>query len=271
MADKRKRKKREHKGAYWMDTYGDMVTLLLTFFIMLFASSQMSEAKWMRIVESFTGEPASTVVEPIDPLNPTSGFAPSDYIPKVTPRSDRQNDEDANLNDGDQQEEYSYEVEERFNDLYEKLNAYVEGNNLQSAIVIEKEENGQYIYVTVLQGILFDSGKADIRDDTARQVLQDLGDMFMSAWDSVQTLMVVGHTDEVPINTYLYKNNWFLSGARASEVLTFMQQNCGIPMANNVLTIGRGETDPVAPNDTAEGKQQNRRVEFILESTNVIR
>lgn len=269
MAD-RKRKKREHKGAYWMDTYGDMVTLLLTFFIMLFASSQMSESKWMRIVESFTGAPASTVVEPIDPLNPTSGFTPSDYIPKVTPRSDRSNDQDSNLKDGDEQQQHSYEVEAKFNDLYERLTQYIEENNLQSAVVIEKEGNGQYIYVTILEGILFDSGRAEIRDETAEQILKDLGDMFMSAWDSVQLMMVEGHTDNVPINTYLYKNNRFLSTARANEVLLYMQENCGIPDVKNVKAVGLGETDPVASNDTEEGKQQNRRVEFILESTNVI-
>lgn len=269
MAD-RKRKKRESKGAYWMDTYGDMVTLLLTFFIMLFASSQMSETKWMRIVESFTGEPASTVVEPIDPLNPTSGFTPSDYIPRVTPRSDRSNDQDSNLKDGTEQQEYSYEVEAHFSDLYNKLTQYIEENNLQSAIVIEKDENGQYIYVTILEGILFDSGQAEIRDETAEQILKDLGDLFMSAWDSIQLMMIEGHTDNVPINTYLYKNNRFLSSARANEVLLYMQENSGIPNTSNVKTEGLGATDPIAPNDTEEGKQQNRRVEFILESTNAI-
>lgn len=266
MADKRQKKKRESKGAYWMDTYGDMVTLLLTFFVMLFASSQMNESKWMKIVASFTGEPVGSVVEPIDPLNPTSGFAPSDYIPKVTPK-DKIEDETAE-SDSDLKMEYDYKVEATFNDLYNKLTEYISEHNLGSTIVVQKD--GQYIYITILEGILFESGEADIRDETAEKILNDLGNMMMESWDSVNLLKIEGHTDTDPINTVQFKDNRSLSSERANEVLRFFHQSCGMQDSDRIESTGWGEVKPVATNDTQEGKQQNRRVEFILESKNAL-
>ncbi|WP_066683597.1 OmpA/MotB family protein [Christensenella intestinihominis] len=266
MADKRQKKKRESKGAYWMDTYGDMVTLLLTFFVMLFASSQINEAKWIRIVQSFTGEPAGALVEPIDPLNPTAGFAPSDYIPKVTPRDK----EDLTAeSDSEEKMEYDYKVEATFNELYSKLTQYIEEHNLGSTIIVEKD--GQYIYITILEGILFDSGKADIKDETAETILNDLGNMIMESWDSVNMLKIEGHTDTDLIKQPAqFKDNRSLSSERANEVLRFLGTNCGMPNSDSIVTQGWGETRPVASNDTQEGKQQNRRVEFILESKNAL-
>ena len=267
MADKRQKKKRESKGAYWMDTYGDMVTLLLTFFVMLFASSQMNESKWIRIVASFTGEPVGSIVEPIDPLNPTAGFAASDYIPKVTPK-DKEEDDTAKSN-SEEQLDYDYRVEAMFNGLYDKLTQYIEEHGLGSTIVVEKD--GQYIYITILEGILFDSGKAEIRDATADTILNDLGNMIMESWDSVNMMKIEGHTDTDEIKQpSQFKDNRSLSGERAAEVERFLKQNCGLPESERVETPGWGYTRPVATNDTTEGKQQNRRVEFVLESKNAL-
>lgn len=267
MADKRQKKKRESKGAYWMDTYGDMVTLLLTFFVMLFASSQMNESKWIRIVASFTGEPVGAIVEPIDPLNPTAGFAASDYIPKVTPKD---KEDDTAKNDSEEKMEYDYKVEAMFNGLYDKLTQYIEEHGLGSTIVVEKD--GQYIYITILEGILFDSGKADIIHETADTILNDLGNMIMESWDSVNMMKIEGHTDTDLIKQPAqFKDNGSLSSERAAEVRRFLEQNCGLPENSpSVVAMGWGASRPVATNDTMEGKRQNRRVEFVLESKNAL-
>ncbi len=258
MSDKRQKKKRESKGAYWMDTYGDMVTLLLTFFVMMFASSTMNESKWMRIVASFTGEPVGTVVEPIDPLNPTNGFTSADFIPKTEPRDKA---------DGKQ----NMEAQQAFNELYEKLKAYIEAQGLDSGLALEKD--GQIIYVTVPDRVFFDSGSAQIKDDLARQILIDLGNMFALEWDSVKLLRVEGHTDSDLVRNGPYADNRQLSQARAYEVLHYMQENTPLPkdteegaQGGRIEAIGLAETDPVAPNDTQDGKGRNRRVEFVLES-----
>lgn len=259
----RPKKKRESKGAYWMDTYGDMVTLLMTFFVMMFAASQMSESNWIRIVESFTGKTPGSVVEPIDPLNPTSGFQPSDYIERVN----EQDKPDENPGEGStlEQQMYDASMAPQFNELYDKLVQYVNQNGLAQQVMVERQ--GEFIYITVMEGILFDSGYADIRDDEAAEVLTQLGDMFMQAWDSVKLLRIEGHTDTDPINNERFKDNRSLSAERANEVFRFLNVNAGLPNVEAVESVGMGETVPVATNSTAEGKQQNRRVEFILEST----
>ncbi len=262
---KQRKPKREPEGASWMDTYGDLVTLLLTFFVMLFASSQMNESKWIRIVESFTGEPAASVVEPIDPLNPTSGFAPTDFIPKVTPR-DKTEDKTAE-SDSEEEMPYDYKVQASFSDLYEKLTQYVQDNNLGGVIALEKD--GEYIYITVLEGILFDDGQANVRDTQAEDILIDLGDMFSEYLDSIYLIDVTGYTDNTPIQTARYTDNMALSQARADTVGRFMSDHTGITI-NDFKLSGRGEADPVAPNDTKENKQKNRRVEFEVQSANIL-
>ena len=260
--DSRPKKKRESKGAYWMDTYGDMVTLLMTFFVMMFAASQMTESKWIRIVESFTGQTPGSIVEPIDPLNPTSGFQPSDYIEKVEPRDEQ--DEEDSTGSSDQMQQYDAASVATFNELYDKLVHYINENGLGETVVVDRE--GQYIYVTIMEGVLFDSGQATIRGDEAAQVLNDLGEMFMSSWDSVETLRIEGHTDSDPIRSGAFPDNRSLSAERANAVFRYLHDAVSLPNVPNVETVGMGETVPIASNDTAEGKQQNRRVEFILQS-----
>lgn len=259
--DSRPKKKREVKGAYWMDTYGDMVTLLMTFFVMMFAASQMSESNWIRIVESFTGQTPGSIVEPIDPLNPTSGFQPSDYIEKPEPR------DNPDISSGSTQEEAQYDeaVAQQFNELYDRLISYIDENGLAQSIEVERD--GQYIYVTIMEGVLFDSASAEIRPDSeASQVLTDLGRMFMSTWDAVRTLRIEGHTDSDPIRNGAYPDNRSLSAERANSVFRFMHEAVDLPNVPSVECVGMGETVPIASNDTPEGKQRNRRVEFILES-----
>ncbi|MBD5559223.1 MAG: flagellar motor protein MotB [Clostridia bacterium] len=259
--DSRPKKKRESKGAYWMDTYGDMVTLLMTFFVMMFAASQMSESKWIRIVESFTGQTPGSVVEPIDPLNPTSGFQPSDYVDKPQPR------DNPDISSGStEQSEQNDMAEQQFNQLYDRLVSYINENGLANSVSVERD--GQYVYVTVLEGVLFDTASADIRPDSeAAQVLVDLGQIFMNSWDAVRTLRIEGHTDSDPIQNGSFADNRSLSAERANSVFRYLHDTVDLPNVPNVETVGMGETVPVASNDTPEGKARNRRVEFILESS----
>ncbi len=265
MADRKQKPKRERKGASWMDTYGDMVTLLLAFFVMLFASSKVNEEKWVQIVASFRGTPVGAIVEPIDPLNPTNGIASGDMIPQLNRRANR----DAQGQSEGDQSPGQLEAKVQLDKLYDKLNTYVEQNDLQSAIGLERD--GRLIFVTISEIVLFDSGKADIRDEHARLILKDIGDMIATYWDAIQLFRVEGHTDSDPIQTAQFKNNRFLSSARADEVLNFMQVNTPLPLdapgENKFETVGMADTVPVAPNDTTQNKQKNRRVQFMIEGT----
>jgi chemotaxis protein MotB len=110
--------------------------------------------------------------------------------------------------------------------------------------------------------ILFKTGRADIQP-AGQAVLEKLAAVLKDTDDMIR---IEGHTDNVPISDRLrdkYFSNWELSGARAASVVRFFQDKGGIPPLR-LEPVGFGEYRPVAPNDTADNKQRNRRVEIIL-------
>ena len=116
--------------------------------------------------------------------------------------------------------------------------------------------------VDVAEQLFFDSGRANLKD-TGKQVLQKVAESLKGYED--KAIRIVGHTDNVPITKGLQKvfpSNWELSAARATTVVRFLQ-DAGIAPERLVAT-GRAEYAPVAPNDSAEGRQKNRRIEITL-------
>ena len=114
--------------------------------------------------------------------------------------------------------------------------------------------------VDVADKILFDSGKAEIKKD-GQAVLQKVGEALAK---SDKTIRVVGHTDNVKLSAgAAYASNWELSAARATTVVRFLQDQAKID-PKRLIVSGRGEYSPVAPNDTPENKQKNRRIEITL-------
>jgi len=125
------------------------------------------------------------------------------------------------------------------------------------------------LVVRVLDRVLFDSGKATLRpgskpvlDKVARVLAKELGD---------QPINIEGHTDNQPIKYSGWKDNWELSQARAQAVLNYLVQERGVD-ASRISIAGYGEERPIASNESAEGRQQNRRVEIVaLPSTGASR
>jgi chemotaxis protein MotB len=116
--------------------------------------------------------------------------------------------------------------------------------------------------VDLAEQIFFDSGRATLKKG-GREVLKKVGAALKDYEDKV--IRVVGHTDNVPVAKSLqttFPSNWELSVARATNVVRFLQE-AGVP-PERMIPSGRGEYDPVAPNDTPEGRQKNRRIEIML-------
>jgi chemotaxis protein MotB len=116
--------------------------------------------------------------------------------------------------------------------------------------------------VDLAEQIFFDSGKATLKS-SGKDVLAKVGDA-LKGYDN-KVIRVIGHTDNVPLAKALrdtFPTNWELSVARATNVVRFLQE-VGIP-PERMVASGRGEYDPVAPNDTAEGRKKNRRIEIVL-------
>lgn len=146
--------------------------------------------------------------------------------------------------------------EVRYDKLLADLNDEVKKGQLQV-----RQLKGM-LTVDVAEQLFFDSGRATLKD-TGKQVLQKVADSLKGYED--KAIRIVGHTDNVPISGGLQKvfaSNWELSAARATTVVRFLQ-DAGIAPERLVAT-GRAQYAPVAPNDSAEGRQKNRRIEITL-------
>jgi chemotaxis protein MotB len=149
-----------------------------------------------------------------------------------------------------------------FNQLYEEIKEHIVVNGLEATLYIEKTDN--VIILRISDSALFDSGKADIKQESL-ELLRQVGEIFTKYQDSIQMIRIEGHTDNVPISTSHYVDNWDLSTSRATNVLRYFLETCELS-PDKFSSVGYGEFHPVASNDTEEGKAQNRRVDFVIQS-----
>jgi len=148
------------------------------------------------------------------------------------------------------------EVSSEYNAMIEKMKTEI----AQGQVTIT-ELKGK-LTVNMVEAVLFDSGKAEVKKE-GLAVLQKVVDVLKDARDKV--IRVEGHTDNVPITGALarvYPTNWELSAARAITVTRFLQAR-GIDAAR-LSTAAYGEFQPVADNETKEGRAKNRRIEIVL-------
>ena len=231
---RRKKSSGGEGGANWMDTYGDMVTLLLTFFVMLYASSSFDEGKWQYILQAFQshGAYANTIVAP---ENPDSA---SDK-PYVT-------DE---LGEG--------ELPETFDQLYQYLVNYVESNNLKGEVEVKKGEANVYLR---FQNYIFFSGDSDVLLDSGKKVLNAIGAGVKSIDNKIMVVKVCGHTAVSPGSKI---DDMALSSGRAVNVGNYLRDK-KICAPEKLVSAGYGSYRPVAPNNSEANRAKNRRVEIVI-------
>ncbi|MBW1998165.1 MAG: OmpA family protein, partial [Deltaproteobacteria bacterium] len=150
---------------------------------------------------------------------------------------------------------------DRLKRTYDSLISDLKQQIANKEVTIEKFQ--KRISVTFVDRILFDFGKASISPE-GRAILRKVGNILKGVKD--RTIRVVGHTDDVPIRPefrWKFPSNWELSAARAASVVRFFQNQIGLD-PRNMEAVGRAFYDPVASNDTPEGRAQNRRVNIII-------
>lgn len=140
-----------------------------------------------------------------------------------------------------------------YKDLFAKLKSLIDAGTIKVEV-----RKGRFV-VKLSSSILFDSGKTDLKPE-GQAALTNLAGALKSLTD--REWLVAGHTDNVPIKTAKFKNNWELSTARAVEVVQFLVSQ-GMPQGM-LGAAGYGDVDPVADNTTEDGKAQNRRIEIVL-------
>lgn len=233
----------EEGSPAWMNTYGDMVTLLLTFFVLLFSFSTVDADKWKALVATFTGKVELSAPQlTLDPSTRMDELVLALGTPVPTPKGNAD--------------------EERFDELYKMIKKHVQEKGLDNSLDVFKSNNT--IIIRVKDSVLFDSGQDKIRQD-ALDMLDNIISIFDQYDDAIREIHVEGHTDNVPINSSRFKSNWDLSTSRAVSVIQYcIERSILSPM--KYAAAGYGEYHPIADNTTEEGKAKNRRVDFVLTS-----
>ena len=116
------------------------------------------------------------------------------------------------------------------------------------------------VYVSMSDKLLFKSGSPDV-EAKGKEALKKLAEVLNK--NSDVSIAIEGHTDNVPIKTAQFKDNWDLSTARATNVVRLLTDEYGMD-AKRLTAAGRGEFSPIADNSTPEGKAKNRRTEIVL-------
>lgn len=240
-------KKEEGNTQEWLNTYADMVTLLLTFFVMLFACSNLDETKIQYFVQAFQmrGKVINTVVD-----KPNDNDADSDGG----------NADQPNPGGGEGEMPQSYE------ELYQYFSEYIESNNLSDNVSVS--ENEAYFILTFNSQVFFD-GDSYVLKPEGRKMISDICPAIRAMNDHIRTLTVSGHT-AVGASAL---SDWSLSTQRAASVVNYMDPSIGgeaysvgyeVLPQSKYIAEGYGNTRPIASNDTPEGRQKNRRVEMRM-------
>lgn len=238
MAGRKRGSDEAKKGApEWMTTYGDMVTLLLCFFVLMFAFSEIDARKFEAFIQSFQGS--------LGVLDSGRTIEQSQYI------SEALIDELTTK----QQEEL-----EDFRKLKEQLEAFLGDRNLDADILISLETRG--LIMRFQDNVLFDSGDASLKSES-RRILTEIADFLLLPEYEQKFIRVEGHTDNVPTGNIIYETNWELSTARATNVVRFLTERVGL-RPERFTASGFSEYHPVAPNDTRENRAKNRRVDIVI-------
>jgi len=213
----------------WMVTYGDMMGLLLTFFILLVAYSSMDTQKFTEALLSVQG--ALGVLSGEGATVPVSDVSTARRAQAAT-------------------------VER----LARQLRQHLQVMGKASDIKLELDQQGG-LRINVPSQILFDSARADLKPE-AFEILSSVAELLAGVPDAA--VEIAGHTDDRPLkNTAQYRDNYELGFARAMGVARFLNEQGAIPLTRfEILALGPNR--PVATNDTEEGRQANRRVEIYV-------
>lgn len=249
----------------WMATFGDLMNLLLCFYVLLFSMSTIDADKLKAIAESFSqtfsvfNGGATAIGDGMLVSNGVSQLNELDeFINSTGKTADKTGDEfdepDAEDSLAEAFKKMEAEQLAESEQLAERLEESVAENNLEGMIDIDF--TSQYVELTLKGAILFDSGKAEIRSD-AEPILDKVGVMLVRYANNV--IEIEGHTDNVPFHGGRYADNSELSCARALSVFNYFLETTNLDPAA-VKYAGRGEYVPIADNSTEEGRARNRRV-----------
>ena len=269
-----KKQRSEESGGNWMDTYGDLVTLLLTFFVMLYSMASVAEDKWAQLVKAFNNRFGHDQVDQIVIVNDM-----------ISAGEDPLENMESGLNVGPENVEGSSAEMDK---LFMMISEYVEENNMQDSIAVaqgdeqdEKEQqdesstplnnvgdSNKNIYIQFKNDVLFNPDESSLKSGSEK-IVGFLGETLKEVDDQIAMIIIKGHTAIAPNSN---KDSRLLSSERAGTISNFLEKNYDID-STKLYPIGLGEDYPIAPNDTEENRTKNRRVEIVIigKNSNLVR
>lgn len=221
----------------WLLTYSDLITLLMIFFIVMYAMSNVDQAKYHKLAESLNSALAGDM-QKID-----SGLEGS-------PEEVLQETPSASLTETTPPSEEMMAAAEAVKELMEE-------KGLDSEVSVTLGERG--VVISLKDSVLFESARADIRPENIQSLIE-IGTALKEVGNYVR---IEGYTDNVPINNSQFANNWDLSVMRASKVLDLIVKKSSFP-PDKICAIGYGEYSPMETNSTVAGRAKNRKVDIVI-------
>jgi chemotaxis protein MotB len=212
----------------WLLTYADLITLLLAFFIVLYSMSRLDAEKFERISEALRTVLRGAAASPL----PHQTLMMDD--PGAGP-----------IKTGD------------LNYLKSNIDKLLIEKGLTDKISATIEDRG--LVIRISESAFFDLGSADLKEQ-AIGILNLFGGILSEIPNHIR---IEGHTDNLPIKNQVYPSNWELSTYRATTCIRYLIEKYGMK-PDRISAMGYSEYRPIASNDTAEGRNKNRRVDIVV-------
>ena len=230
---KKKSSEESSNSMGWMVTFSDLITLLLTFFVLLLTMCSLEAGK----IEQFQAACTQAMGVLLEGKY-------SQVEERIITSSKKRIDEHVIKTDS-------------FLDQFRGIKTKLLDADKMGNIAFEELEHG--LSIIIRDDFLFSVGRSDL-NQAATSLLQEVGTII---GDFEGRVIVEGHTDNIPIATRQFPSNWELSTGRAVTIVRHLTGVVGVDPAK-CSAVGYGDTRPKVPNDTPENRQKNRRVEIIL-------
>ena len=235
---KRVRKKKDNSER-WMLSYLDFITLLMIFFLMMYAISNVDTGKSQKLAKSlrigFNSGNGQNVIAISDNSSDTTTVIDNEAMTDTL-------------------------EEEKLTDIKNKVDELVNNSELKGSVTTSIEQRG--LLISFNDSVFFNSGQANIKADWQNKLVAI--SKVLNGIDNF--IRVEGHTDNVAINTDYFHSNWQLSSVRASNVVEFLITQ-GNVKPERLSSVGYGEYRPIKTNTTEEGRSSNRRVDILILNT----